>query len=384
MTTLSPERAAAIATGVYRLREFSIPQAAHEGQLLGCEDAFALKDSSRFTATSGELLFKELSGFGYIAEGKGAYQGEVLIATRGTDTFPDLLTDANIGLQPGPSGRSVHAGFNKVWKFYAPEIRAFLRNRNPTVVHCVGHSLGGALAHLNAEMLSVAGVAQIKLYTFGSPRVGLWPFVDNITDGVGAAHMYRVYNGADVVAMVPVFPFFHTPGYLLRNGQGGLIRDSAHFMKHYSAGVAGMTWDGIAAFPEPKVPDDQLDSWLTQTAAIDGPAVFGSAYTLRLISRAIHWILEAAGYGVVVGISAGFTASFTLLDRLAWLLHRSAQVSKVMAERVGNLIAVIFKFLGRQMVEGANLTIAFISWVLNMLLTALRAVVHRALFKAQL
>jgi triacylglycerol lipase len=397
MTTLTPDSAATIAQGVYQLKWQTLSHARARHQYMGSEDLFELPDSARFTAISGELAFKQLTGFGYIAAGKGSQQGEVLIATRGTDidvpgeglnSLADGLTDFNIGLQPGPSGRSVHAGFNKIWKRYAPEIRAFLRNRNPTVVHCVGHSLGGALAHLNAEMLTIAGVAQVKLYTFGSPRVGLSPFSSTLGDSVGAAHMYRVYNGADPVPMVPVFPFFHapmsSPGHLVRNGYNGHIRFNAHLMKNYIAGVAGTSWANLAATPEPPMSDNQLEAWLAQTADTSGPAIANSATALRLISKAIRWILDSAGYGAAVGLTVGASVAFTLLDRLALLLYRAAEVSKVMAERVAQLIAVIFKFLGRQIVAGANLTIAFITWVLTMLLTGLRAVVHHALTFTQI
>src|SRR5699024_9322989 len=114
----------------------------------------------------------KLSGFGYIAAGKGAHAGEVLVATRGTATRYDWLSNLNVAMQAGPGGTLVHAGFNEVWKSFAADVSAFLRGRNPSVVHCVGHSLGGALATLTADACSSAGIGELRLYTFGSPRVG--------------------------------------------------------------------------------------------------------------------------------------------------------------------------------------------------------------------
>ncbi|MCB1777549.1 MAG: lipase family protein, partial [Candidatus Competibacteraceae bacterium] len=212
MSTLTPQQAAAIATGVYRLMNRSISELQARGGELGCEDRFAIDDSSRFTGQSGGLIaWKEITGFGYIAAGQGSYQGEMLLATRGTQSKPDWLSNLNIGLQLGPGGYPVHAGFNEVWKSFAPEVRAFLRNRNPTLIHCVGHSLGGALASLGADYLSAAQAGAVKLYTFGAPRAGVGLFAESLSSRIGVDHMFRVYHTADPVPMIPVFPFQHAP-----------------------------------------------------------------------------------------------------------------------------------------------------------------------------
>jgi triacylglycerol lipase len=385
--TLNPQYAATIARGVYRLTDIGISEIAALGYRLGSEELFAVSDRSRFVGESGGLLaFKKISGFGYIAAGKGSYQGEILLATRGTimTSAADWLTNLHIGLESGPSGRPVHAGFNQVWRSFAPEIREFLRHRNPTVVHCVGHSLGGALAHLNADLLNTLGVGMVKLYTFGAPRCGIANFAGTLTDGLGAEHMYRVHHAADVVPMVPLFPFLHAPtrgrAYLVRNGNTGFVSFAAHGMDSYQNGVAGLDWPGLGALPEPPMSDGQLGRWLDQTAATSGPAIVGSAYALKLINRAIHWILASSGALLANGLSFGFTTAFTLLDHLASLLYRGAQVSAELSEKVSSLIAVIFKFLGHRMVAATSLTLAFIRWVLEMFLTFIASVARKALF----
>jgi triacylglycerol lipase len=40
---------------------------------------------------------------------------------------------------------------------------------------------------------------------------------------------------------------------------------------------------------------------------------------------------------------------------------------------------MIFRFLGRKAVEGAQVTTAFLRWLLELLFTSLRAAAHRAL-----
>jgi hypothetical protein len=349
------------------------------GGELGCEDMFSVDDSSRFTGKSGGLLvWKEITGFGYIAAGQGIHQGEVLLATRGTQSKPDWLSNLNIGLQPGPSGYPVHAGFNDVWKSFAPEIMAFLRNRNPTTIHCVGHSLGGALANLNADSLSAAGVGQIKLYTFGAPRTGVALFAENLSSRVGVDNIFRAYHSSDPVPMIPVFPFQHAPvvrrGLSVKNGHRGLISIDAHLMPSYTSAIASLSWSGLeAASREAEMSPGKIESWLNAAVAGSSPAIVRSAYALKMISKVIGWILSKAGSLVVGALGLALTGAVTLLDYLAWMLHRATQFSKEVADHVENLIIVIFKFLGRPVVKGVSLTVLFISFVLDLLFQTLRS-----------
>ena len=116
MPTLTPTQAAEIAMGVYQLRTQTVSAMRESGrnQLLGSEGLFRVDDQSTFSGRSGMLLWKPLSGFGYIAEGEGAFQGEVLVATRGTAIAADWATDAAMSMQRGPSGHPVHGGFNQI------------------------------------------------------------------------------------------------------------------------------------------------------------------------------------------------------------------------------------------------------------------------------
>ena len=73
----------------------------------GCEGLFAASDSGRFEAKSGGLLWKKLSGFGFVAVGEGKFSGDLLIATRSTQTQLDWLSYLKIAMQMGPGGLPV-------------------------------------------------------------------------------------------------------------------------------------------------------------------------------------------------------------------------------------------------------------------------------------
>lgn len=384
MHTFSPSEAAAIASGVYLLREkaMSVSQVHKFGEKLGCEDMFDVNDGSKFEGYSGLPGWRALSGFGYIAQGKGAYAGEVLLVTRGTASMSDWLTDAHIGLQRGPSGLPVHAGFNEVWKSFAAALREFLRGRNPSRIHCVGHSLGGALAMLNADFLTENRVADVQVYTFGAPRVGDGFFARSLTERIGANQIYRVSNPVDPVPMIPLFPFWHLPfgasGHQIGASSSLPISPSGHKMLvSYIPGVKGKDWNDLAASADPD--PGKIKSWLMLAAEGQGSFLKGSAWVLTLIGRALAWMLGKASQLVFGCISAQLTASFTALDQIAWLLSRSADLCREMGLQLKGLVAAIAGFLGRRLQQGVDITRAFLRWVLDLLLASLRAAGQLAL-----
>jgi predicted lipase len=64
-----------------------------------------------------------------------------------------------------------------------------------------GHSLGGAMAHLFALYMSNKHNVPVKLYTYGSPRVGGWSFNKAMKQSNIEHHRFR--NNNDVVPSVP-------------------------------------------------------------------------------------------------------------------------------------------------------------------------------------
>jgi triacylglycerol lipase len=389
MPQLSPSQAAAIAAGVYELRDQSVSSALKpaNGALrlsnpLGISGMFAANDTDQLHGVSGVPLFKPITGFGFIAQGVEAYKDEVLVALRGTSILPDWLTDATIGVSTGPTGTPVHMGFNTTYKSFAPELQTYFQKHRPKTIHCVGHSLGGALATLAADYLSSNTGAKVELYTFGSPRTGGPDFARTLTEKLTPERIHRVYHPADPVPMVPLWPFAHVP-----KGAGGLaiaidaatrINHTAHYMKDsYVPAMVDKSWGQLKANGAQTLTDRQIRSWLTRAA--EGTVLSWNARVYELIGIALDWILRQCGTAIAILAQAAIGGTITIMDQLAYLLHRGAVASVKVAAYVQSLITVIFKFLGRTAIKGANLTEQFIRWVLETMMSTMRVMVIGAL-----
>ena len=388
---LSPQQAARIASGVYKLQNSTLEELGANQEPLGCEDAFQVGGASRFQGRSGALRWKQLSGFGYVAEGEAGtpFAGDLLIATRGTlgaKTGPDWLSNYNIGVQLGPSSLPVHAGFHEIWKSFAHELNAFLATRRPRHVHCVGHSLGGALATLNADSITTRRIASVSLYTFGAPRVGDAVFARSLTQRVGAANIQRVYHPSDPVPMIPLFPFWHMPfghsGLKITNTIGGLINADAHGMENsYLASMGAFNdWDAMRTAATTRADEAaQVKNWLQHAAEGRGGLLMGSANLLSMIGRALGWLMKQIGKLLLNAVGGALVAGATVLDQLAWALTQGASLSKEVGLQVKTVMAAIFAFLGRKTQQVAEVTVAFLRWVLGLLYNAVRTLAERAL-----
>jgi hypothetical protein len=295
----------------------------------------------------------------------------------------DWLTNFNIGMQPGPGGQLVHAGFNETWKSYKADIQAFMRGRNSSCIHCVGHSLGGALAALNADYLSTIGAGQVKLYTFGSPRAGSFLFSRALTNSIGSENIYRVSHPSDPVPMIPIFPFQHLPyneaGMAIANDLSGLINADAHGMKEsYIPSVEGKAWHDLVIPTEPNW-EANAKAWLEQSAISGSGFLMGSAKLLVMIGRALFWILKKSKDVLIQAVGTNLAVGATIIDQLAWLLSRAVDLSKEIAGYVKTIIAAIFRFLGRVVSATVSITTEFLRWVLNLLFTNLSSLAVNAI-----
>lgn len=112
------------------------------------------------------------TGFGYVLQFQQGTRCHVIIATRGTRPelgAPDLLTDARASMTGFGDYGAVHKGFRTTFDTCLASLGDDTQiAMDADVVHCVGHSLGGAVATLMAAHFAAKGKA-VKLYTFGSP-----------------------------------------------------------------------------------------------------------------------------------------------------------------------------------------------------------------------
>ncbi len=364
MSLLSPADAAYAADRIYNLKDSS--NLALFGTRLS--DKFDISSSTRFEGVSGGLfVIKSHTGFGLIAKGKGIHQGEVLIATRGTASFSDGLTDADIGLQLSSTGKTVHAGFNKTFNSFLPELRQYFNqsNFNPTRVHCVGHSLGGALATMVADWLNHRNVAQTSLYTFGSPRVGNKAFAQRLTTDMGNKNIFRVCHKTDIVTMVPMWPFTHVPvpgTECFVNSPGLFPGGEYHRMGRYVESVTGKKWQDLKQVQPQLSFDDKVERWLSSSS----PLQF-TMHTSYLIQQALMFVLKKILYAIGVSFQAVVSAGMTMIDQMAMVLQKGYAASKEIAGHVSSLLDRILRFLGSAVKVAKDLTLGFIKWVLNLL-----------------
>jgi len=127
----------------------------------------------------------------------GAEKKFSVLVFRGTQGgISSWYFNLNMRLSPWPSGGKVHKGFKLLLIEAWEEIQQNLDLISEPVYY-TGHSLGGALAVLAASLKRPEAV-----YTFGSPRIGNFDFV-NSTEEI---NIYRVFTTNDIVVGVPPFP----------------------------------------------------------------------------------------------------------------------------------------------------------------------------------
>ncbi|PIE83283.1 MAG: lipase [Candidatus Contendobacter odensis] len=374
---LSPQETALLANQIYLFRtadELEDALKQNRGKL-GVDGTFEITAKNRFTGTSGVSLFKKSSGFGCIVKGQGTRSNEVLIVTRGTVTTQDWCSNLNIGTQPGPSGTPVHIGFNQIFKSFKSDIDQFFRQNNPTHVHCVGHSLGGALATLVADHIRTQKIADVSLYSFGCPRVGTLAFGHQFSRELGK-NIYRAFHTADPVSMIPLFPFrhvstIHLPAELPWND--GRVSIDAHSMDSYIRTIGQQSWDSLIVPPQPINWGKRVGDWLESSSSY-GMGML-SARLLAMIAKALAELVAKIALNF---ISCSITSGLTLLDQLASLLYQGAQAAKEIAEQLGFIMRATLRFLGRVLSSAANLTLGFIRWVLGMLFDTVHSLAIRA------
>ncbi|HEX4916880.1 MAG TPA: lipase, partial [Limnobacter sp.] len=326
-----------------------------------------------------------------MAQLNGGRSKELVIATRGTVTGSDWGTDLNATLATGPTGHAVHKGFCTTFKSYVQQLKEFIRLQNlgftPTAVHCMGHSLGGALANLNAAACAELGL-NAYLYTVAAPRVGLVPYAEHLSKKMNAKHVHRVANEADVVTMVPCYPFVHSPyvhGTYLLDGGWLKINPLQHALGHGYSSMVDTSWKQMQSLTQGK--QQQLENSLYPAhdkeagyfeQIIKTPGAMLSGRTLKLINKAVHDMLSRLGAQSLLSVSHYGTGGFTVLDQMAEILARYAQAGHKQAKEVAGMLNAVMAYLGRSVATVADASAATIRWVFGLLHQSINAMARQA------
>lgn len=375
MSKLSPTVAAELATDIYRV------QTDNQVPIFLSHPAFSRTKSKPPTAfrhlkaeLGGRLILSRKDGFGICSMGGDHHEGEVFLVFRGTTSAnegADFLTDARIGITNNQAGLPVHCGFHHCFASMLPALKTFFASLggNIKVVHCVGHSLGGAVASLAADWVARNLKYATRLYTFGAPRVGTDWFVKSTTSAVQGVNMHRIYHKTDPVAMVPLYPFMHAPyklpGHYIHSHEP-LLSGDAHRMDRYVTSVKGRSWDSIKGNPEPPYTlESAIESWLESKTPVNS----SSPTFWRWVDSALIYVIKKVAMATLVTFQGAFIGFFTVADKMAYLLAKGIKMAEHVGYWVERLMRKIMQALGMRAPESReSLTEGLIRHVLRRLM----------------
>lgn len=358
---LTPNFSSHLAKDVYQLTKTdSLEQAvsalkAKYGDILSVGHQNMIKGK-----TGGPGIIKSKTAFGFVMLGKGKYEKQAFILFRGTQYLADWLTNFNIGTSRSYYAQPVHDGFNTSFRTMLPKIQEFVSGLGHDIkaVHCIGHSLGGALATICAEWMKSSTQFSPYLYSFGSPRVGFHGFADKCTKNLGAQKIFRAYHKTDIVPCIPFWPFVHTPNagvdYFLPSP--GLVPAAKyHDMDEYIKSVKDKSWPQLSKLQTPKS-NESIERWLKK----GGPVGFTMA-ALEWLNDALLYVLKKCLDVVKGALCLGISSGLTLMDQLAYIFKKGIDVSEKVSSWVVYLIRKIMSVLGLgKVVEAGDMTTNFI------------------------
>ena len=392
-STISPSNVYDLALLAYRSRN------ATEDDLKQVLSSFlgGVIDSSsvrQLNAESGNLS-PAVSGFGFVARGKGIRSNEVFVCTRGTQTREDISTDLNFLPTAHNQGGQVHRGFKKTFDSYAHNLHATVKQvaggNKPVAVHCVGHSLGGALANLNAAALSSGRHHNVYLYTLAAPRVGLSAFGQFLDSHLEADRVFRVANLADPVTMLPCFPFMHAPiqrGHInLGSAYLAKVNPFTHMMGNGYKVIKGQSWDELKAgsglMPLTRIVQKAKVNLEKKLTVLGRPVgeMMHSNQLLSAIGFLVQSLLGKQAYQSMITTTQWGTGAFTALDQLAETIYLVGLGTAQAADTARAIVSSIFHFIGQRIGQTIQITRVLLIQAFRMLQSVLVGMVKLALGK---
>ena len=366
MSELNPFLSASLADDVYALTRLDTLNDAFDFlNVLHGENFTFSKDNLLKGKTGGPGFIKCRTAFGFMLIGKGQYAGHAVILFRGTQYLADWLSNFNFDLSRSSYAHPVHDGFNRAFKSMLPQLKEFmsyLLKLNIVEIHCIGHSLGGALATLAAEWMHNAYCKKPYLYTFGSPRVGLLDFSESCVRKLDASRIFRMYHQTDIVPFLPMWPFIHTPNeaysYCLPS-PGPIPWKTYHSMKKYVNSAIKRGWGNLGIKPEVNS-EEQISIWLKSYSPI-GLTI----KSLNMLSSAISYVINKCDPNASRMISSMCNSSFSILDKLSYILYSGYDLVSGASSLVVSLIRKMMQMVGYHgQIESINLTQQFIRFIL--------------------
>lgn len=318
------------------------------------------------------------TGFGYILKFTRGGSKHVIIATRGTRAeigAADLLTDLYAARTGFGDYGTVHKGFKVTFDSVMANIARDVRMvMDADVVHCVGHSLGGAVATLVAAHFAGQGKA-VRLYTFGSPRVGAYGAYLAMQGRIGKDNIYRVAHDLDPISLIGPYPYIHVnPSFrdpnnmTLYSPTGKLLSVANHNMLEYIASVSGPagfnTWAAVRA-KTGRVDHDNstLGRWLLHDPASAGWMRKASAYTLGLLLKLFADELRKT--------SAELIDAVTAVDLVAQMAMRGLQQLESMAPGMFKVLSLFAQWAGDIVGSAAQMSMRVIRKILETMMATL-------------
>lgn len=334
--------------------------------------------------TGGPGLIKCRTAFGFTLIGKGSYDGHAFILFRGTQYLADWLTNLNVMVSKSSYHQSVHDGFNSAFKSMKPKLNQFsssFSKNNIHSVHCIGHSLGGAIATLCGEWLSASQNIKPYIYTFGSPRVGLQGFSKMCTTSIGCDRIFRAYHKTDIVPFIPIWPYVHTPDngaeYFLPS-PGTIPGAEYHAMEKYVKSVSNSSWKTLSILKPEIKSDTGIAQWLKQKGTV---GVTVSA--LEWLNNAILFVIKKCVASAEWLMAKAMGTSATIMDRISYILSQGVNLEENISSWVVYLIQKIMSFLGFiRTVSQKDLNRQFIQSVFTQLQQKLNTIAQNALSQA--
>ncbi|MEL7448386.1 MAG: lipase family protein [Pseudomonadota bacterium] len=323
------------------------------------------------------------SGFGYTLAYEGQGLKHAIIATRGTRPEmkgkPDLITDVRGSITPFGNFGPVHKGFKTTFDSLMPSLirdRAVIESAD--VIHCVGHSLGGAVATLVAGHYAKAGKST-KLYTFGSPRVGCFDTFRAFEKAIGVDNIYRVAHDLDPITLIGPFPFIHVlpspanaNNMTLLSPTGRLFSTANHDMAEYINSVGNLGWNDVRSLSKMVDHDNALVArWLLHGDSDPGWIKYASVQTLGLLFKLFSNLLRTVSTSLILGLTA--------VDLLAEVLLKGLHKLNELGNQIYTLLKYAAQWAGITAIKTADFTAGIIKAILVKMLDTMKLLASEAM-----